>query len=38
MAGTKETLHLSQNGENYRFMGGLFVPNKAHKYHPLELE
>ena len=38
MAGSKETLHLSQKGENYRFMGGLFVPQKAHKYQPLELK
>ncbi|MBQ6208192.1 MAG: GLPGLI family protein [Prevotella sp.] len=38
MAGAKEILHVGQKGGNYQFVGGLYVPDKAHKYQPLELK
>jgi len=38
MTGPKEILHLAQEGGNYhQFVGGLYIPEKAHKYQPLEL-
>lgn len=36
MAGTKEILNIGQKGGNYQFVGGLYIPDKAHKYQPLE--
>ncbi len=38
MAGTREILNVGQKSGNYQFMGGLYVPDKAHKYQPLELK
>ena len=34
----KEILNVGQKSGNYQFVGGLFVPDKAHKYQPLELQ
>ena len=38
MTGSKEILSVGQKSGNYQFMGGLYVPDKAHKYQPLELK
>ena len=34
----KEILNVGQKSKNYQFVGGLYVPDKAHKYQPLEKE
>jgi hypothetical protein len=36
MTGAKEILKVYQNSGNYQFVGGLYVPDKAHQYQPLE--
>jgi GLPGLI family protein len=36
MTGAKEILKVYQNSGDYQFVGGLYVPDKAHKYQPLE--
>ena len=40
MTGPKTIFHTygSNENENYQFVGGLYVPEKGHKYQPLELE
>nr|MCR4915073.1 GLPGLI family protein [Prevotella sp.] len=38
MTGPKEILHLGQQRADYQFVGGLYIPEKAHKYQPLEKE
>lgn len=38
MGGSREILVIGQTNGNYQFVGGLYVPEKAHKYQPLELE
>lgn len=38
MTGTKEILNIGQKGGNYQFIGGLYIPDKAHVYQPLELK
>ncbi len=38
MTGPKEILHLGQKRADYQFVGGLYIPDKAHKYQPLEKE
>ena len=38
MGGSREILSVGQKSGNYQFVGGLYVPDKAHKYQPLELE
>ena len=37
MTGQKEILNVGKESGNVQFVGGLFVPEKAHKYQPLEL-
>ena len=34
----KEIVSIGQTSGNYQFVGGLYVPDKAHKYQPLEKE
>ena len=34
----KEILSVGQKSGSYQFVGGLYVPSKAHKYQPLELK
>lgn len=36
MTGAKEILKVYQNSGDYQFVGGLYVPDKAHQYQPLE--
>ena len=36
MTGAKEILKVWQNSGDYQFVGGLYVPDKAHQYQPLE--
>jgi GLPGLI family protein len=36
MTGAKEFLKVYQNSGDYQFVGGLYVPDKAHQYQPLE--
>ena len=36
MTGAKEIINVFQNSGNYKFVGGLYVPDKAHQYQPLE--
>lgn len=36
MTGANEILKVYQNSGNYQFVGGLYVPDKAHQYQPLE--
>ena len=36
MTGVKEIINVWQNNGNYKFVGGLYVPDKAHQYQPLE--
>ena len=36
MTGAKEILNVYQNSGDYQFVGGLYVPDKAHQYQPLE--
>lgn len=36
MTGAKEIINVWQNNGNYKFVGGLYVPDKAHQYQPLE--
>jgi GLPGLI family protein len=36
MTGAKEILNVYHNSGNYQFVGGLYVPDKAHQYQPLE--
>ena len=40
MTGPKTIFHTygKSENENYQFVGGLYVPEKGHKYQPLELE
>lgn len=38
MTGPKEILHLGQQRADYQFVGGLYIPDKAHVYMPLEKE
>jgi hypothetical protein len=38
MTGPKEILHLGQKRADYQFVGGLYIPEKAHVYMPLEKE
>lgn len=38
ITGPKEILNVGKENGNVQFVGGLFVPNKAHKYQPLELK
>ena len=38
MTGPKEILHLYQKSRDYQFVGGLCIPDKAHKYQPLEVK
>ena len=39
MSGPKTIFHTyGQKGGTYQFVGGLYVPEKGHKYQPLELE
>ena len=36
MTGAKEIINVWQNNGNYKFVGGLYVLDKAHQYQPLE--
>lgn len=36
MTGAKEILKVYQNSGDFQFVGGLYVPDKAHQYQPLE--
>ena len=38
MTGKKEILNIGQTSGNYQFVGGLYIPDKAHVYQPLELK
>lgn len=38
MTGQKEILNVGKESGNVQFVGGLFVPDKPHKYQPLELK
>jgi len=38
ITGPKEILNVGKENGNVQFVGGLFVPDKAHKYQPLELK
>ena len=38
MGGEREILNIGQKSGNYQFVGGLYVPDKAHKYQPLEMK
>ena len=38
MTGQKEILNVGKESGNVQFVGGLFVPEKPHKYQPLELK
>lgn len=38
MGGSREIISAGQTSGNYQFVGGLYVPDKAHKYQPLEKE
>ena len=38
MTGPKTILHTYGKSADYQFVGGLYIPDKAHKYQPLEKE
>jgi hypothetical protein len=40
MTGPKTIFHTygKSENENYQFVGGLYVPDRAHKYQPLEVK